>query len=68
MDDDGVCNVDGAFLIEAVHREHLASGRLVRVLEDWCPPYPGFFLYYLSRRQAPAALRALVEMLRVSSD
>lgn len=48
--------------------EHLASGRLVRVLDDWCPPYPGFFLYYPSRRQAPAALRALVEMLRVSPD
>lgn len=47
---------------------HLASGRLVRVLEDWCPPYPGFFLYYPSRRQAPAALRALVDMLRMPSN
>jgi len=46
--------------------EHLASGRLIRVLEDWCPPYPGFFLYYPSRRQTPAALRALVDMLWVS--
>jgi DNA-binding transcriptional LysR family regulator len=44
---------------------HLASGRLVRVLEEWCPPFPGFFLYYPSRRQASAAFRALVEMLRL---
>jgi len=38
---------------------------LVRVLEDWCPPFPGFFLYYPSRRQHPAALTALIETLRV---
>lgn len=44
---------------------HLASGALVRVLEDWCPPFPGFFLYYPSRRQMPAALEALVETLRL---
>lgn len=43
---------------------HLARGALVRVLEDWCPPFPGFFLYYPSRRQQPAALTALVETLR----
>jgi DNA-binding transcriptional LysR family regulator len=44
---------------------HLASGALVRVLEQWCPPFPGFFLYYPSRRQHPAALTALIETLRV---
>jgi DNA-binding transcriptional LysR family regulator len=48
--------------------EHLASGALVRVLEDWCPPFPGFFLYYPSRRQQPAALSALIETLRVSGN
>jgi DNA-binding transcriptional LysR family regulator len=42
---------------------HLATGALVRVLEDWCPPFPGFFLYYPSRRQLPAALSALIETL-----
>jgi hypothetical protein len=31
------------------------------VLEDWCPPFAGFFLYYPSRRQQPAALSALIE-------
>jgi DNA-binding transcriptional LysR family regulator len=45
--------------------EHLASGALVRVLEDWCPPFPGFFLYYPSRKQHPAALTALIETLRL---
>lgn len=43
----------------------LASGALVRVLEDWCPPFPGFFLYYPGRRQLPAALSALIEVLRL---
>jgi DNA-binding transcriptional LysR family regulator len=44
---------------------HLASGALVRVLEDWCAPVPGFFLYYPSRRQQPAALAALIDILRL---
>jgi DNA-binding transcriptional LysR family regulator len=45
--------------------EHLASGALVRVLEDWCPPFPGLFLYYPSRKQHPAALTALIETLKL---
>ena len=40
--------------------------RLVRVLQDWCPSFPGYFLYYPSRRNQPAALAALIETLRVS--
>ena len=43
----------------------LASGALVRVLEDWSPPFPGFFLYYPSRKHQPAALAALIETLRL---
>jgi DNA-binding transcriptional LysR family regulator len=39
--------------------------RLMRVLEDWCPPFDGFFLYCSSRRHQPAALQALVDALRV---
>jgi DNA-binding transcriptional LysR family regulator len=60
--------VDGvglAFVSEEHVAHHLASGALVRVLEDWCPPFPGFFLYYPSRRQLPAALSALIETLRL---
>jgi DNA-binding transcriptional LysR family regulator len=42
----------------------LADGRLVRVLEDWCPPFPGYHLYYPSRRQQSPAFALLVEALR----
>lgn len=42
----------------------LASGRLLSVLEDWCPEIPGFYLYYPSRKLMPAGLKAFVEMLR----
>ncbi|MGI9073568.1 MAG: LysR family transcriptional regulator, partial [Bryobacteraceae bacterium] len=44
----------------------LASGAVVKVLEDWCQPYPGFFLYYPSRRNQPAALAALIHTLRLT--
>lgn len=54
-----------AFLSEERAAPHLSSGALVRVLEDWCPPFPGYFLYYPSRRQQPAALAALIETLRL---
>ena len=43
----------------------LASGTLVRVLEDWCPPFPGFYLYYPSRKQQPAALAAVIDAIRL---
>jgi DNA-binding transcriptional LysR family regulator len=60
--------IDGvglAFMSEERAAPHLASGALVRVLEDWSPPFPGFFLYYPSQRQLPAALSALIETLRL---
>ncbi|MBS7541679.1 LysR family transcriptional regulator [Ancylobacter oerskovii] len=53
-----------AYLFEEQVRAHLASGALVRVLEDWCPHYPGFYLYYPSRRQMPAPLRAFIDFSR----
>ncbi|UQR64202.1 LysR substrate-binding domain-containing protein [Bradyrhizobium sp. C-145] len=46
--------------------EHLAKRRLIRVLEDWTPPIPGFFMYYPSRQHQPAALAALVNALRLT--
>jgi len=45
---------------------HIAKGRLVRVLEDWTPPIPGFYMYYPSRQHQPVALSALVNALRYS--
>lgn len=46
--------------------EMIAKGRLVQVLRDWCPSFPGYFLYYPSRRNQPAALAALIAALRFS--
>jgi DNA-binding transcriptional LysR family regulator len=53
-----------AFTFEEQVAPLLAKRRLVRVLEDWCPPFPGYFLYYPSRRHQPPGLTALVETLR----
>ena len=52
------------FVFEAQVDELIAKRKLVRVLADWCPAYPGFFLYYPSRRQLPAALRAFVDFAK----
>ena len=53
-----------ACVMEDHVRAHIAEGRLVRVLEDWCPPFAGYHLYYPSRRQPSAAFTLLVESLR----
>jgi DNA-binding transcriptional LysR family regulator len=53
-----------AYVPEDLARPHLAKGRLKRVLEDWCPPFSGYHLYYPSRRQSSAAFALLVEALR----
>jgi DNA-binding transcriptional LysR family regulator len=56
--------VDGvglAYLFRYQVAPQLAAGRLVQVLKDWTPPFPGFYLYYPSRRQMPPALRAFVD-------
>ena len=52
--------------MEASIAEMIANGRLVQVLRDWCPSFPGYFLYYPSRRNQPAALAALIAALRFS--
>ena len=53
-----------AYLPEDDVQTHIANGRVTRVLEDWCPPFPGYHLYYPSRRQMAPALASLVEALR----
>jgi len=61
--------VDGlgiAYTLEALAEPFLRSGQLVRVLEDWSPSFEGMFLYYSGRRQVPAALRALIDMIRMA--
>ncbi len=53
-----------AYVPEDLARPHFANGRLRRVLEDWCPPFSGYHLYYPSRRQPTPAFSLLVEALR----
>jgi DNA-binding transcriptional LysR family regulator len=53
-----------AYLPEDMARAHLADKRLVRVLGDWCPSFPGYHLYYPSRRQPTPAFALLIEALR----
>lgn len=53
-----------AYLPEDQALAHVAERRLVRVLEDWCPTFPGYHLYYPSRRHYSPALALLVDILR----
>ncbi len=62
---------EAGFGLACVPDDHIAAmiaeGRLVRVLEDWCPPFSGYHLYYPSRRQPSAAFSLLVDALRYRS-
>ncbi|MGV8937802.1 MAG: LysR substrate-binding domain-containing protein [Allorhizobium sp.] len=53
-----------AYVFDARVGAELAAGRLIRVLDDWCGPFPGFSIYYPSRRQMRPALRAFVDFFR----
>ncbi|HUL65616.1 MAG TPA: LysR family transcriptional regulator [Burkholderiaceae bacterium] len=73
--DAGVMVMDAAlaglglgYVLEDRAREHLRSGALVRVLADWCPPFPGFHLYYPGRRQLSPALAVFIEAIRVRAS
>ena len=57
-----------AYVFEDMVSEHLAAGRLVQVLADWCPYYPGLHLYYPSRRHVPAPLKAFIDFARNARD
>jgi len=59
--------IDGlgvAYVLEHEAAVHIRKGRLVRVLEDWCPQFAGFFLYYPSRKQVSPVLAAFLKRLR----
>ena len=68
MIDAALAGVGVTYVFEDMVSAHLQSGALVRVLEDWCAPTPGYFLYYPSRRQQTPALAALIKALRVDRD
>jgi len=52
-----------AYLFEHLVRDHITTGRLVHLLADWSPPFPGFHLYYPSRRQMIRPLRVFIDFL-----
>jgi DNA-binding transcriptional LysR family regulator len=53
-----------AYVPEDLVKPHLVAGRLRRALKDWCPPFPGYHLYYPNRRHSSPAFALLVEALR----
>ncbi|WP_232683486.1 LysR family transcriptional regulator [Pseudomonas aeruginosa] len=53
-----------AWLPEEEFAPHIEEGRLLRVLENWCPPFPGYYLYYPNRRQPSPAFSLVVDTLR----
>ncbi|MBV7555049.1 LysR family transcriptional regulator [Pseudomonas sp. PDM28] len=55
-----------AYVFEDMVTAYLADGRLIQVLADWCPFYPGLHLYYPSRRHLPAALKAFIDFTRTA--
>jgi DNA-binding transcriptional LysR family regulator len=54
-----------AYLLEDDFSSHVQAGRLVRVLEHWCPPFPGYHLYYPSRRHPSPAFSLVLDALRL---
>ncbi|MBP6818011.1 MAG: LysR family transcriptional regulator [Ferrovibrio sp.] len=64
MIDAALAGLGVAYVIKAMVQPHLDAGRLEVLLGDWSPYDPGFFLYYPSRRQMPAALKAFVDFAR----
>ena len=65
MHDAALAGFGLAYLPEDTVADHVRDGRLVRVLADWCPPYPGYHLYYPSGRQPTPAFSLLVDVLRL---
>ncbi|KXU83374.1 LysR family transcriptional regulator [Paraburkholderia monticola] len=53
-----------AYVPEDLARPYIAAGQLKQVLRDWCPTFPGYHLYYASRRQSSRALAVLIDALR----
>ncbi|MEN2977168.1 LysR family transcriptional regulator [Tistrella bauzanensis] len=53
-----------AYLEESLVAPHLRRGGLIRMLDDWCKPFPGLHLYYLNKPHMPAALRAFIDVMK----
>jgi len=57
-----------AFLPEEEFGQHITDGRLIRLLEEWCPEFPGYSLYYPSRKQASPAFKIILDALKQNYD
>lgn len=68
MVDAALAGLGIAFLPEEEFAPHIEQNRLIRVLEDWCAPFSGYYLYYPSRRQPSPAFSLVVNALRVTSS
>lgn len=66
--DAAVAGLGIAWLPEEEFAPHIGEGRLVRVLEEWCPPFAGYYLYYPSRRQPSPAFSLVVKALRYETE
>jgi DNA-binding transcriptional LysR family regulator len=55
-----------AYILEDELAPHIKAGKLVRVLEDWCPFFPGYYLYYPDRRHPSPAFSLVLDALRMS--
>jgi DNA-binding transcriptional LysR family regulator len=65
MVDAALAGLGIAFLPEEEFAPHIHEGRLMRVLDDWCAPFSGYYLYYPNRRQPSPAFSLVVDALRV---
>lgn len=57
-----------AYVPDDIIAQHIEQGKLVRVLTDWCEPFPGYHIYYPNRRQSSAAFNLVVDALRYSTN
>jgi len=63
--DAAIAGLGLAFLLEDELAPHIQSGQLVQVLKDWCPLFPGYFLFYPSRRYPSPAFSLVLDALRI---
>lgn len=61
------CGFGIACVPEDMIQDELKSGALIQILQEWCPTFPGYYLYYPSRKQHPPAFALLIEALRHSA-
>lgn len=66
--DAALCGMGICYVPQDSVAEHIATGRLVQVLADWCEPFPGYYLYYPSRKQHTRAFAHLIEAVRYRGE